>query len=323
MTKANSKNKREDNIRSANHKSTYNTNSINRALERAIRNDKFVSNAIKLLNGMQFPAFKNNIIDYIRSIAAIDKDVISLFESLDGYIKFKDPYHVQKAIEENIPAKKKEYQITDKTRERPVVRTRNTSTDKTIKEREAVNPNEERKDYPEVTPTAMSDFICAVCGKSFQNQDDLVHHTKFERVLRKEEEQEDFKDREQAMSQQQQLRRRQQYKPSMDTKKQQQPAIERVGDITGEPPANITTDKELASKMANLLEGLEFPVTKEKIKDHIINKNKKRKSRVMENNNGFIIDTVLKAIQNNLQETIQYNNVYEIEKAAKLVRKMK
>ncbi|MFL6355566.1 MAG: hypothetical protein ACJ71J_11365 [Nitrososphaeraceae archaeon] len=60
--------------------------------------------------------------------------------------------------------------------------------------------HEERKDYPEVTPKAMSDFICAVCGKSFQNQDDLIHHREFERALRKEEE--DVKDMEQAMNQQ-------------------------------------------------------------------------------------------------------------------------
>src|ERR687888_1266013 len=177
----------EDNVSSVRHKSTYNTDSINRALERAIKDDKFVSNAIKLLNGIHFPAFKNNIIDYIRSIVTTDKDMISLFESLNGYIKYKDPYHVQKALEENIPAKKKEYQITDNMREQPVVRTRNTTADKSIKEREAVNKYEERKNYPEVTPTAMSDFICGMCGKTFQNQDDLVHHRQFERELRKKE----------------------------------------------------------------------------------------------------------------------------------------
>jgi hypothetical protein len=300
MIKVNPKNKVEDNVSSARHKSTtYGTDSINRALERAIKDDKFVGNAIKLLNGMQFPAFKNNIVDYVKSITTTHTDMISLFESLDGYIKFKDPYHVQKALEENIPAKKKEYQITEKTREQPVVRTRNTTTDKSIKEREAVNKHEERKDYPEVTPTAMSDFICSICGKSFQNQDDLIHHRQFERG---EKEEGDIKDREKSMNQQ-----------------RQQKPIERVGDITGEPPTNITTDKQIASKMANLLEGLEFPVTKEEIKDHI-NK-KKRKSKVMKNNR-IIVDTVLQAIQNNLQEGIQYNNVYEIEKAAKLVRKI-
>ena len=190
----NTENKIEDNnVNSSRHKSTYGTDSINSALQRAIKDDTFVSNAIKLLNGMQFPAFKNTIVDYVRSVTT-DKDIISLFESLDGYIKFKDPYLVQKAIEENIPAKKKEYQITDKTRERPVVRTRNTTTDKSIKEREAVNKYEERKDYPEVPPTAMSTFKCSVCGKSFENQDDLIHHVQFERGELKKEE--GIKDRE-------------------------------------------------------------------------------------------------------------------------------
>jgi hypothetical protein len=186
MIKVNTENRIEDNVNSAGHKSTYDTDSINSALERAIKDNKFVSNAIKLLNGMQFPAFKNNIVEYVRSVTT-DKDMISLFESLDGYIKFKDPYHVQKAIEENIPTKKKEYQITDRTRERPVVRTHNTTTDKSIKERETVNKYEERKDYPEVPPTATSTFKCSICGKSFENQDDLVHHRQFERDLRKEE----------------------------------------------------------------------------------------------------------------------------------------
>jgi hypothetical protein len=310
MIKVNTKDKIEDNnVRSARHKSTtYDTDSINRALDIAIKDDKFVSNAIKLLNGMHFPAFKNNIVDYVRSITT-NTDIISLFESLDGYIKYKDLYHVQKALEENIPVKKKEYQITDKTREHPVVRTRGTTTDKSVKEREAVNQNEERKDYPEVTPTATSTFKCSMCGKSFQNQDDLEHHKHFERgELRKKEE--GIKDREKSMDRQ--LRR------------QQQQPIQRVGDIIGEPPANITTDKELASKMANLLEGLEFPVTKEQIRDHIINKKKtNRKSKAMKKNDRIIIvDTILQAIQNNLQEGIQYNNVYEIERAAGLVRKI-
>jgi hypothetical protein len=45
---------------------------------------------------------------------------------------------------------------------------------------EAVNPREERGDYPEVTPTAMSNYVCNRCGKPFQNQHDLVQHQKFE-----------------------------------------------------------------------------------------------------------------------------------------------
>ena len=40
---------------------------------------------------------------------------------------------------------------------------------------------EERNDYPEVTPRAMSNFICNTCGKPFQNQNDLLTHQRFER----------------------------------------------------------------------------------------------------------------------------------------------
>ena len=169
------------------HKPAHNSDSINRALERAISDEQFLNSAIKLLlkdddrRRMQFPAFKKNILDHVRGITK-DTDIISLFESLDGYIKFKDAYHVQKALEENIPAKKTAHQITDKTREHPNARTRNNtdSSRSSIKEREAVNKSEERKDYPEVTPTAMSEYICNICGKSFQNNDDLIHHQHFE-----------------------------------------------------------------------------------------------------------------------------------------------
>jgi hypothetical protein len=40
---------------------------------------------------------------------------------------------------------------------------------------------------------------------------------------------------------------------------------ERVGDLRGEPLTNQATNRETASKMANLLEGLQFPATKETI----------------------------------------------------------
>jgi Protein of unknown function (DUF2795) len=66
--------------------------------------------------------------------------------------------------------------------------------------------------------------------------------------------------------------------------------------------------------MANLLEGLEFPATKEDIKDHI-----NRKSPTMGNRN----NDVLEAIQNNLEDGVKYNNVYDVELAARLVEKKK
>lgn len=170
-----------DIIRTSRHKPTFNTLSINHAIERAIKDDKFLNDALKSIESVEFPAYKNDIIDYVNNNNEnIDKEIVSLFESLDGYIQYKDPYHVRKSIEQNIPKKKLNNQISDQKRQNPDVRTRETRSNKSIKDREAINLSEERKDYPEVTPTAMSVFICSMCGKEFQNQDDSVHHRQFE-----------------------------------------------------------------------------------------------------------------------------------------------
>lgn len=171
-------------IDAAKHMPAYDASRINRAIERAARDPDFVNDAVAQLAGLTFPAFKHNILDHMRKIN-VDKgeegeDVIALFESLDGYIQFRDQYHVQKAFEENIPAKKKDYQITDNKRESPDVRVRDTYADASIKDREAVSEREERKDYPEVSPTAMTNFICDTCHKQFQNQQDLIQHKQFE-----------------------------------------------------------------------------------------------------------------------------------------------
>ena len=170
-----------ESIDAAKHMPTHDVDQINYAVEKAAKSPEFINRALAHLAGLRFPAFKNNIIDHVKSIDTHDEeDVVALFESLDGYIQYRNEYHVQKAIEENVPAKKKDYQITDNTRENPDVRFRQTSADSSIKDREAVNETEERKDYPEVTPTAMSNFTCDKCGKEFQNQQDLVHHKEFE-----------------------------------------------------------------------------------------------------------------------------------------------
>lgn len=178
MTDIESKDNSNTKVSSTKHEPTYNTNNINRAVEKGSRDANFLSYAVSLLDGMQFPAYKNNILEYVKNVIT-DNEVITLFESLDGYIKFKDLHHVKKALEENNPEKKQTYQISDETRESPNVRTQDI-TDISTRERESVIVKEERKDYPEVTPGAMSNFICNICGKSFQNQNDLVIHQRFE-----------------------------------------------------------------------------------------------------------------------------------------------
>lgn len=185
------KDKTKESTDATKHMPVYDAARINRALERAATDPDFVNRAVAQLAALTFPAFKHNIIDHVRSThirrneegrqeGDADGDIVPLFESLNGYIQFRDSYHVQKALEENIPSKKKDYQITDNTRESPDVRIRQTDADASIKDREAISEREERKDYPEVTPTAMSNFVCDNCGKEFQNQQDLVHHRQFE-----------------------------------------------------------------------------------------------------------------------------------------------
>jgi hypothetical protein len=87
---------------------------------------------------------------------------------------------------------------------------------------------------------------------------------------------------------------------------------ERVGDITGEPPTNEAMDHDKASKLANLLEGLEFPATKEEIRNHL-----NARSPSMGNR----INDVFEAIENNLDDGRTYGSTYDVEVAAGLVKK--
>ena len=92
-------------------KPRFNAGSLNRAVQRVVNDENFFSSSIKLLEGLKSPAFKNNIVDYAKK-ATKDSDVLSLFETLDWYIEYKDRHHVQKALEVNDP-KKIENQIED------------------------------------------------------------------------------------------------------------------------------------------------------------------------------------------------------------------
>jgi len=87
---------------------------------------------------------------------------------------------------------------------------------------------------------------------------------------------------------------------------------DRAGDITGEPPANEAIDHEKAAKMANLLEGLEFPATKEKIRNHLNARSPSMQNRIKD---------VVEAIENKLDEDREYASAYDVEVAAGLVVK--
>lgn len=168
-----------DTIGAAAHQPTFDTEKINRAIERVARgDDDFIDRAIDQLQDLQFPAFKHKILEHV-SKRTQDQDIIGLFESLNGYFAFKDAYHVRKAVQENGTKYKQQNQITDETRKHPNF-VREEIHGGSIKEREVANKDEERKDYTEIPPTAQSNYICDKCGKEFQNQHDLVQHKRFE-----------------------------------------------------------------------------------------------------------------------------------------------
>jgi hypothetical protein len=47
------------------------------------------------------------------------------------------------------------------------------------KDSQTVTESEERKDFPEVNPTARTEFVCKKCDKSFQTSDDPARHKRF------------------------------------------------------------------------------------------------------------------------------------------------
>jgi hypothetical protein len=91
-------------------------------------------------------------------------------------------------------------------------------------------------------------------------------------------------------------------------------SVGRAGDVTQEPATNKAIDSNEASKIANLLEGLRFPATKEQIRKYIADGKSIALSIENARNTSQYID-------DNLQNRKKYNNTYEIERALGLVVK--
>lgn len=104
-------------VESVRHEPTQNSESLNQAINRVTKDENFLNSSMSLIGNLKFPVFKVNIIDHVRKVTK-DPDVISLFESLDGYIQFRDQHHVQEALEVNDPKKKTENEVSDQTPEK-------------------------------------------------------------------------------------------------------------------------------------------------------------------------------------------------------------
>jgi hypothetical protein len=87
--------------------------------------------------------------------------------------------------------------------------------------------------------------------------------------------------------------------------------------MTRQPTENRPVDREKASKLAHLLEGLDFPADKAKILTFVNQNYPNGKAEGSEDSD------IIQKLQNNLTDNTQYANVYEIEKQAGLVTEEK
>jgi len=55
------------------HVSKIDTKSINKAVEKASKDRNFISNAVKQLDGLRFPAYKYQIIDFLNKNSSSDE----------------------------------------------------------------------------------------------------------------------------------------------------------------------------------------------------------------------------------------------------------
>lgn len=85
---------------------------------------------------------------------------------------------------------------------------------------------------------------------------------------------------------------------------------DKVGDVTGQPPTNRAVDKVAASRLANLLEGLDFPATKKQITIHI--------NAGSEQDN--VKREIVSAIENKLNNSARFDSAYDVELAVGLVK---
>lgn len=92
---------------------------------------------------------------------------------------------------------------------------------------------------------------------------------------------------------------------------------EQIGESTGQATENKPVDIEKASKLAHLLEGLDFPADKAKILSFVNQNYPNGQAEGSEDSD------ITQKLQNNLTDNVQYANVYEIEKQAGLVSQEK
>src|SRR5438105_14734473 len=92
-------------IRIETHEASVNSDALNRSTERATREAAFLETAIALLHGLNFPAYRQQILDHVKA-ASPNSECIGLYQMLDHYIQYDDAEQIRAAFEVNLPHSK-------------------------------------------------------------------------------------------------------------------------------------------------------------------------------------------------------------------------
>jgi hypothetical protein len=109
------KNPEPQEVHSERHFAELNAKSINQAVEKASKDRNFIIKSVERLVGLEFPAYKHQIMTYLKKKSA-DTETLALYESLNGTMLYRDRYHIKTSLEQNNPEAKEENQITDQMR---------------------------------------------------------------------------------------------------------------------------------------------------------------------------------------------------------------
>lgn len=131
-----------DKISSTKHSPNDRT-SVHNAMLRASRDRNFVSRVVKQLDTLQFPVYKYQILEFIKTLST-DRDVIALLEVLNDSVSYRSKHDIKNALEQENREAKEQNQISDDTRKNLQV--------------QQVDAAQKRKDYPETPATAMKNL---------------------------------------------------------------------------------------------------------------------------------------------------------------------